>query len=454
MSGKLFSDHPFDAMTQPSSKLLGAAFSALGLLAASLQAADFVTLENGSLVQGKIIALSKEVIEIDSPHALSPLKVRGEAVNSLTFEQAPAESLPSHDGIVSLINGDRFPADIVSLDNKSLKVKTWFAGELAIDRTQVAKVQLGTRPQKQLYQGPKGLDHWVHQNAWNSNQNSNSSFFSVSDGSIGRNFPLPPNFIFRTKLKWQGAPSLQVFLASDAVSEPPPTDGYQIDLNSRMIKVTRVQQQDGETVFHLLGSHRLPENLRTIQRGTLELRVDRGRRQLFLYWNNLQLGHYLDPFAAPEGNGIVFNSLLTGRNAHRIEDIGLWTWDGQTQQQQSEPRLAKAAETVALREGDRYGGMISAIEPSSGDSDELVARLAWSEKQQTFTFPLSEVATLYLSKKRRESDADQGAFALSLGEKGSLSLQAITLGDKLAATHPLIGPIKLDRRILQSIKRR
>lgn len=433
--------------------LLLTTFSLPSLSALPALAEDLVTLKNGDHFVGKISGLSDGFIEIVSPHSEAPLSIVSEELHELSFarneDTTEAEDPLSQQQVINLRNGDSLPGEIIALDDKKLKFKTWFAGELSISRSQIDSIFYETAPQRLIYQGPKVLSNWKQDDNWGFNENA---FRSNGRGSLSKDLELPEDFIYRFQLEWKSTPNLRIHICTSAELGRENKDGYYLSFNSQGLQLQRVLQ-DKETDaarFLNLGRPNFSLDQITNRTATIEMRVSRSTHTIYLYVNQDFAGEFTDPGEPPAGEGVIFESQSSNRRQYTIQGIKLHEWDSKTRNLNREKHEKKSADTVATDEGDLYTGDIrKRVIVGENPIYEVKIDLA----DQPIPIPENRCSALYF-KKEKLSEIPKSAYLLELSSGGSLSLSGITLGEKdMVADHPWLGKLKLDRQVLQELSR-
>ena len=79
--------------------------------------------------------------------------------NSIPTNPRPMPRPPTQ--AVTLTNNDELPGTLVSMDDKSLVLDTWYAGKITIPRDMVKGITPLKTGEGTLYEGPTGLDGWT-----------------------------------------------------------------------------------------------------------------------------------------------------------------------------------------------------------------------------------------------------------------------------------------------------
>jgi len=421
----------------------------------SLAEGDRIVLKNKDQFIGKVIALKDGLIELDSPHTDAPLKVLNKDLEHLSFaadqQSGDEEELQKDPHHLSLRNGDHFPGKVASLNETHLGFETWFAGTLLVPRDMIDSVLFGVTPQPTVYQGPRNIDSWPQErdNPWILRD---GALVSRSSGFIGRNIPLPENFIFSSTIKWATSPNLRIHLCNEKASPVGKEvgDGYLVIINSAGIQVSRanLEHTTGSKYKTLIThSSRLGEiPKKQIQ---LELRVDRQSRTLQLYLNGKKLEHGNDPASAPKGTALVIESLSSVESNISISNIVVQEWDTITEPTIREPRADNDSDTISVDDGDRFSGKVIGFDPAKPGQPFIVKSPL---SPDPIEIPTRNCTAMYFSKSDAENPPANGQYQLDLRPGGNLTLSGVQLGkEKLTATHPWLGEIKIDRRIMSSI---
>lgn len=425
----------------------------LGLvLGVSSYAEDLVTLSTGDVFTGEVEALADGIITLRSPHSETPFRVRNANLQRLIFRNTDTSDLPKDSQMINLRNGDTFPGELTSLDGTNLTFRTWFAGELELPRTQVQSLFFGVTPQRSLYLGPQSLSEWDQgkERLWEFHEDR---LRSTDRGTIGRNFDLPGNFIFNFRFSWQNTPNLRVHLCTDSVTQPGETkyNGYLVSVNNQGVTVKRVNPDaKGNSQYQDLAAYPLQLRDHQSQSIQIELRIDRDNRMFRLAVDGVEVAPGFDPAPPPRGGHIAFESHSSGRRDVQISEIQLQEWDTKTQRFRSEARTNEQTDTLTVDDGDRFGGEILSYDPASEEKTFVVKS---PQSDEPISIPLQNCSVMFFTKPEGIPDS-QGEYRLDLRSGGSLTLSAIKLKDQfLEATHPWLGKMTVDRRIMSSIGR-
>ncbi len=415
---------------------------------------DRITLKNKDLFFGKVIALKDGLIEVSTPHSDTPLQVLNKDLLHLNFADADTGELEKNPQELSLKNGDSFPGEVIALSETHLTFQTWFAGALEIPRAQIESVLFGVTPQPTLYRGPKGIDSWTqsNENKW---KFTNGVLRSSGDGFIGKKLPIPENFIFSTTVAWTNGPNMKIHLCTDEESPNDKTtgNGYLIYVNTSEIQVQRVmapKTPGSKDVYKTLITHTAKLRDLPSKQVQVELRVNRKSGSLQLYLDGRKLEQGIDPFEPPTGSCLLFEDMRLEGSDTRIRDLHIQEWDTTTQRLQLEPRAADNTDTLSVGDGDRFSGEILSFDP---EKPEKPFTIKTALSPAPIAIPQEDCAVMYFAKGQ-DHPPSKGQYQLDLRTGGGLTLSGIQLGkEKLIASHPWLGQLEIDRRIMSSISK-
>lgn len=409
-------------------------------------AADLVTLSDGGRLTGSVTALDGDTLTLDSPLSPDPVRLRAGGISQVRFDEQETTTA-THDARLILTNGDRLPCDLTAISPESVRVSTGFAGELEIARASIATLQLGIRPRRVLYSGPRSLKDWNISEGW---QLDAGALVSNGRGSISRALePMPKTFSIQFDLVWREPPNFQFYFCSP--SEIPgggKIDRYYLQFGSAGFELKR--QSSGPATYHTLGSIARRPSSFPDSRATVELRVDLSARRIEMLIDGEPSGRFDDPLeTAPEGNRIIFVGNEDKPGAHRIEGIKLRAWNPAGDRQLDENRGDTEGDSFIDIDGERFTGKLIGRAPD----DASIILFKSPHDPKPWRVPVDRVSTLFFSKP--DPDAAKPPLVVGLADHGFLGAGSCRFGSRKATlTHPLIGEIAIDRTAIRSVVRR
>src|ERR1043166_2819118 len=117
---------------------------------------DALRFLNKDILHGTLVAIGKDSgIVWQSPDAKDPISFKPANVIEVKLDShKPPESASQPGHAVALTNDDELPGSIVSLDDKTLVLNTWYAGKLSIPRTMIKRITPLKSLAGAVYEGP------------------------------------------------------------------------------------------------------------------------------------------------------------------------------------------------------------------------------------------------------------------------------------------------------------
>lgn len=409
--------------------------------------ADDCTFTDGSRLQGTLLALDPGGwITLQSPNSTTPLQLKTSALQRVEFTRPPA-SLSEQDSRVRLRNGDSFPAEILSLDDKALQVKTWFAGEIKIPREAMEAVDFGVSnrnqvPGGQLTEGGWEGEGWeFREGQWHSGE---------ANQTLSRKIPLPAQYRVRFRVKWDNSPNLKLFFASSSSTIMGGSlSAYCIIMNHEGLEVKRHNLRESGPPHVTLNA---TEDLRfdsDDEHAEVELRVDSKQRLMSLYLNGHLLRRFPDAAAnPPNGDFVVLQNLAREHGQQTIESFEITTWDSRSEKFRDTPRGDTSKDLLLDDEGNIYSGKVASITGTAQNA--LIAFSHPHAEGGEIRMPTRRASTLYFRQSAEaEKDASPFNLQLRLTPEGSLHATSCQMSNgQWQCTHPLLGSLKIDPRAI------
>lgn len=427
----------------------GARSLALLLISAcSVALADDLVLDGGGKLSGRISRITTEGhLLLETPLSASPLDVRADHVSRITFA-APEKIVDEHDSMVVLANGDQFPCDLESIDAAAVKVNTTFAGELTIPRQAMRTLQLGVKPRKTIYDGPRDGNGWDIKSGWHF---AAESFIAEAQGVLSRKFEMPENHSIAFDLSWGSVPNLQVGIDDSNLEPNSKADRYVLSINGGGIDLKR-EQELGNRRFLPMGN--VPRDFIALpdQTVSVELRIDRKLAIVSLYLDGNYEGRWADPLGhAPTGKGVYFRASVAGQDNLTVEGIQINEWDASSDRHRSEERGDRSKDSIILRDGDR--GMGEILSYRSDDKEHGTLTYKMPHRAEPLATPATEISTLFFAEKPQPA-GDEPPLNLTLLGRGGLSISIPAVEDaKLLCKHPLLGDLTIRREAVSGLAR-
>ncbi len=473
----------------------------LSALLATAETPDLLRFTNGDQLHGTFQGIKEGARAIWQRDDVSgPVDFKTDQIRHAILRGGrPVKALPSVSH-VALVNGDRIPGKILSMDGKTISMETGFAGVIHIPREQVAMFAPSPLGGRLRYHGPFIEDEWKMAHAafpdgmppvenkpaddeaakpdspgrW---AFSGSGWF-WKDKSYGtaiiRENTMPDRAILRFDLAWRNRLSVAIgFHADLAKPKAEPQDGEgnnnirkrplgfvpgdstilpKIFGNSYVLQIFSMQMilyrtsidADGVSSIERVQINGSASRLGDTGKATVEIRSNRltGEISLFMdgefaaQWNE-NAGIPYDPARfAGKGNSFGF-VVQTEDSAVRISDVMVAEWNGMPDSARS--LQADDLDIVLLSNGtDRFSGKVESFQDG---------KIHLDGKYGQFHFNLDDVAEIRFARNTlaKQTDPPGDNLMIQLSPLGQISGRPIS-GDasSIRLVSPVCGEIDID----------
>ena len=418
---------------------------------AGLLMADNISLTGDARLSGTVRSITGDgVVELVTPLAPEPILLKGDAVKKVTFsETAQAIKMPS--SRIELINGDMLPVEVQSLDDKLLHVISPVAGKLDIPRGVLKSLQLGIHPNRVIFSGPRSLEDLRPEGPNADSANYEEGVITLEGpGRLVRKLDPVQQFIVRFNLEWHNTPSF-TFTFADALTPSHQTaDRYIFQFNAQGIEIRR-EASKGRHYTTIMPIFRRPDQYPG-NRLKVEIRMDRANSKLHLFLNDESEGACTDPVPdPPTAGGISFTSNAGNESELNLSEVEVLEWDPTGDRHRTEDRGDPKADALIEKRGDRFGGKLISIKESP---EGPLFSFKSDFRDEPIELPESEVSTIFFQQEDRLPEDVFHPFALRLRGDGMLRVSACSFpGERIEATHPLLGPLVFSRDGLLALER-
>jgi hypothetical protein len=324
------------------------ALAALLFLAAALAApaADetnsapaTLLLRNGDSLDGRLLSIdTSQVLRWKHPDVAEPIDFKLAGVLQLDLHPpAPPDRGANCPCKVSLARGDTLEGSLVSCDQETLVLQTWYAGPLSIPRNQVQSISFyPTTPDLFAAAGTNGWTQGSAAGALGAQAGRwtfrGGAFYTAQSASIARDIKLPDSAEIQFDLAWSGAFGLSVALYTDSLQpmliadkDKLPDFGafYSMVFAGSIVQVARIKKMESlsylSPVFVPVASqtNRIHVDVRASkQSSTLALAVD---GQVLQVWQDT------NGFIG-QGTGMRF--VHNGNGPVKVSNLRAAPWDG------------------------------------------------------------------------------------------------------------------------------
>ena len=319
---------------------------------------------------------------------------------------------------VTLTNEDLLRGDLVSLDEKSLELDTWYSGRLKIDRALVQSVAhtsaIGT-----IFEGPGDLQDWIVPRG--------KPRFSEGDIHLGNNViigreleRMPPRSRIDFEVRWFAYCYFMVqFYADQPAAQDGSSGGYMFNLqgNSR-IELNRITPNAGQRRIGQMNLQGLEnENQQFAVR--FSIYTDLEQKKILVYVNDKPAAEWTDPQAF-DGKGKAISFASMQGNPLLVRNIRVSEWDGRAPDSASASSGEGAGETLSLRNGDLLSGALQSLR-------EGTARVETSFG--VLEIPADRINRIAFGKNDARARRNRGDLRLVLWDDTTVTLDVARLAD-------------------------
>jgi hypothetical protein len=371
---------------------------------------DSLSFLNKDQLHGLLLGIDQNTgIRWQSLEAGESILFKTNTVSEIKLDAHPPPATAAFAQRVALTNGDEFPGNIISLDDKTLVFDTWYAGRLSIPRAMLRRITPVSDSDSVVYQGPAGLDGWTvgHVGLGRSWTYRDGAFIGTNFGTIGRDVNLPDmsNIAFDVALRGNGQFSISIY--SDRTDNS--GNCYMLMLTNGYTALQRFSRLGGSND---LGSTQMLNIIRH-DKSRVELRTDKAKKTIWLLIDHKIVKEWNDPgdFNG-DGHNIIF-ACQPGTYV-KISNIIVSKWNGKFDDS-SNATPAGEQDSVQLANEDKVSGRLESIQDGKAKLASAYAEL---------NIPLDRISQLDLaashSDQAKPNPSDVRAY---FPEGGSVTMQ-------------------------------
>ena len=256
---------------------------------------------------------------------------------------------------------DVMEAELLGFDDESVKLRTWYAGDLTLKRSMLHMVEVTTEASA-ILNGPGRMEDWEiieDPEAW---EIDGKNLVSKERGSIARELRnLPDKIKIEFDLTFDYAPSLTLYFFADSGTELNPSTAYSIPIQRGAMQFRkRVEDKTVPLQMDLFGRR---HDFQNENRSRVEVFVDRTKGKFYLYLDDELVNSATDPSPLEDG-GWFHLSTLRGLE-QTLSNLAIRPWDGNPPKRRDfldfRQELPMQGEQIELHNGDTIVGKATAI---------------------------------------------------------------------------------------------
>jgi hypothetical protein len=278
----------------------------------------------------------------------------------------PASATPATHSVL-LVNGDEIPGVLVSLDDKTLLLDTWYAGKLSIPRNMVKGITSLSGPLV-TYEGPASIDGWSIDEFGDDPPRKNWTFqdgalVGSGWGDIRRDVKLPARarieFDIDLAKGGQGESYFNICIYGDI--QKARDDAYMIGImnnrDNKLIQLMRNSKGRTQAMSDSINWHSPKADSGIMH---MDIRVDKETKTIWLFIDGGMLGKWTDKDVfTGKGTSLLF---LSVKKTHaRISHIKTGAWNGNTDDLLHPQAPPSMEDSVTMKNQDHVSGKLKRI---------------------------------------------------------------------------------------------
>ena len=394
---------------------------------------DTLRFSNKDTLHGSFVSFDKDGVHWKSTEAKDPIVFQTGNLTEVKLDShKPPANAAQPNQAITLTNNDELPGTLISLDDKTLVLDTWYAGKITIPRAMIKGITPLKGGGDVLYEGPTGMEGWTLGNNGNRAKSwtfRDGALIATSYGTIGRDMKLPDSSSIAFDLVSRGQNQLSICIYCDSADNI--GNCYMFQINSNYIYLQRYSRNGGN--MNMMGQEQ-PVMLRgAMMRADklhFDIKTNKATKTIWLYINGNLLKQWTDPGEfAGSGTKMIFSS-NQGMYA-KVSNIKVTAWDGKPEEPASAAGKSKE-DSIKMANSDRVSGKLKSI----ADGKAIFA-----SSYADLTIPLDRIEQIDLSgegadQPKKNANDIRAYFA----DRGSITMELQSWDDKqVTASSPNFG---------------
>lgn len=407
-------------------------------------------------LSGTVSAIQESgVVELVSPLADKPLKLKGDAVSSIRFRDE-VEGESGTDMLAILSNGDQLPVVIESLEPKrGLIGNSPALGSLTLPSSALRALEFGVKSRRVFFRGPGEITEWTgagNRQSFSGVNVVNGEWQIAGSSVANRVIVFPKDFVLSFRLKWKSdsQPNLRFFFCGEGTDDGKPGDRYLLQFASAGLEIKR-ESAEGQRFPSILISNRLPDSFPD-RKVDIEIHVSRTTGSVQLYLDGELEARGIDPVAKRPKGGYLSMQFNGAPNVRQdLADLMVTELDNLRLRHRMENRGNKDLDALISRDDQRWSGSVKAIR-KAGNGTEIV--FDHPQSPQPIEISVEDASTLFFRNPESAGESDKKAFQLHLAGEGLLSVGSCRIvNDRVTARHSVLGDLTFPKSALLRIER-
>lgn len=330
-----------------------------------------VHFHNGDSLQGHISSWDKKHLTFNSSFLETPISITPSSIKKLSIipDSLHPKDNSTHEALVAIKprffrqkkakTADLLRGQLTGISAEKISIDTWYAGELNINRSMIAKVDIYGKG-KQAYYGPNSIEEWTQfgsEPAWSFN---GGILTGLSHGHIAKDIDMSNSSVISFDYAWVGPPELRVLLFSNDPTNENPQNCYDLVLRSQSAKLHKIKKKRQNVVVQMRRSPKLRNSSTT----HVKFYADTVNGTFALFLDGKKV--FIEQDRAPNPNSLGGGLHLITQNTPltHISNLQVNRWNGdipKINNVSSLEQLEGDGEKILLRNGDTVVGTVEEI---------------------------------------------------------------------------------------------
>ena len=280
---------------------------------------------NGDKLTGDLLALTDKKLSWKSQLLKQPAEFDLEYVVDLELPTAapPADRpVAAHEAIIVMTNGDTIRGQLAGITDAEIRLRTWYAQELAIKRVNVKSAKISSIADI-FYRGPNSIVEWTNHDGADGWSFRGGALHSDSPGGIAREINFPDECVISFEATWRGdfRPRI-VFFSNDIINPSNPDSGYEMVFQGNSVHVKKAGTN--QWLGHSTNAGVLREN----EKARIEIKASLKSGKIALFIDGQLIDAWQDDAVDRDSLGKGFHIIAQDASPLSIADIEVAGWDG------------------------------------------------------------------------------------------------------------------------------
>lgn len=256
---------------------------------------------------------------------------------------------------------DVMKGELLEFNDESVKLRTWYAGDLILKRTMLHTIEVSTSPPA-IINGPGQLTDWQMIDSDNAWRIEGKKLISSERGSIAQEFlDLPNQVKLEFNLEADSSPYLRLNFFSNSGEDLIPRTGYSVTIHRGSMQF--LKRVDNRSIPLRMEQFGRRHDFQQGEPSQIELYIDREEGTFSLYIDGDSVSSATDPEPLMEDNWWHISTLHAREQS--LSNFAIRAWDGELPERKDyldfRQELPVLGEEIELHNGDTIIGKATSI---------------------------------------------------------------------------------------------